>query len=43
MSERFVQIMNGIGVRDNRTGREYVYFTGEFIDFLNRCIGDDDE
>ena len=35
MVERFESIYTGIGLKENETGKEYVYFSEEVIRLLN--------
>ena len=33
---RFESICNNIGLRDNNTGKKYIYFNDEFVEFINK-------
>ena len=39
---RFESIHNGIGLRDNYTGKEYVYYSEDVIRLLNSLVDGDD-
>ena len=40
MKQKFESICNDIGLLDNETGKKYIYFNEEFVEFLNRLWKD---
>lgn len=41
--KRFKSILNDIGLRDEKTGKDYIYFNPEIVDLINNLVSENEQ
>ena len=41
--KRFKSILNDIGLRDEKTGKDYIYFNPEIVDLINNITSENEQ